>query len=58
MISGRRLRRAVMLHHRYAPEGGYQTVVELGPSDSLDASVIGIDPIPIADVFAAAQRRT
>jgi Uma2 family endonuclease len=42
--------------HRDPTDGAYRSITEIGPADSLDGSVVGIDPIPVADIFAAARR--
>lgn len=48
--------RSRVVVHRDPSEGGYREHVELGPDAALDASVVGLGEIRIADVLAAAQR--
>lgn len=44
-----------VLVHREPSADVYRSVEELRAGDPLDASVVGVDPIPVADILAATQ---
>jgi Uma2 family endonuclease len=44
-----------VLVHREPADQSYRSIQELGQDGILDGSIVGLDPIPIADILAAAQ---
>jgi Uma2 family endonuclease len=46
---------SMVIVHRNPGTDDYGSRNELGPRELLDGSVVGVDPIPVADIFASAQ---